>query len=876
MSNSNNSSSFIGGWCFDSSTTQGSLSTNDGNANGKICKQKLSHKSSVSQNRSRSVATSAQLLESRFSNVLSRVSGNTRRSAATGTKGRKFVSTAPGAPVAQEKVVCSIFESAKDADTRVGMCIINYTTGEMTISEFMDSQIFIRTLHKLQIHQPTEIILPSVSLSPKVSKLATLIKFNIPESVKVSEATVKYFNAKDGLKAVEHYGLFPHSEKVSCLEEFTGKKFGLCATSAAARYVTQYSNETSHHYKFRNFRIRYEGTENTMLIDPRTIRGLELVSNLIEKNGLSFFKHLNRTVTKPGQRALRNNILQPLSNANTIKMRFEAVVELQANPDLLRSLRSELKTVQDLDVLYCMLLSVNHGAIKQKHRINYAISLKDSFASSKKIKSLLEESQLKASLLQEIKENIFGTVLNDLQELINDHINEDCTLATTDLEHQNQMIYAVRSGSNGLLDVLRQLYKKVIDEVYEYVSKLSEDHHMNIDYGYDSSRGFFMKVKRTEVSTSDLHPTFINRIQKKNMIEFTTMHVVKLNARLNEVMSEILLMSDQLVERLLNDTVKHIAVLFMVAEAVSILDLLCSFAQYGSETNAIVPEFSDALLIKGARHPILSTVIDDYVPNDIVCTKSSSSIQIITGCNMSGKSVYIKQVALLNIMAQIGCPIPAEYACFPLYTKIHARVCNDPLELNSSTFAAEMKEMAYFLHDVDDKTLMIIDELGRGSSIGDGFAISLAITEHLVQKNCTVFLTTHFNDIAKIMSSRPTVVHLHMSTTLDETDALKMTYKITNEFDHIKNYGLRVVKSLFPPKIIKEACELANSISTARKKTTNSLLTTEESLEYQGRVVQVRQIHYLVALLSKIKSSEDFSLDSLKAIQENFVKRFNF
>lgn len=892
----NSDSSFINGWYFGPSSSSPTVTKTNTNtttirtyktsAPGISKPSSMRTENSTSNNlfsskrvRAGKVTQKQRLVQSKLSNINSHTlaSPNFPRSPTIATtKHQKVHPSASGLTAVQEKIICSIFEISKDTDSRIGLCVINYSTGEMIISDFMDSQIFIRTVHKIQIHQPTEILLPSSSFLPNISKLATIIKFNVSGSVKVTEVSLKHYNSQEGLTAIEEYGLFIGNEKNLTVEKFVDKKFALCAVSAAIKHTKRISTSriSNESYSFQNLRIKYEGTENTMLIDPRTSKGLELVENALEKKGMSLFKFLDSTVTKMGKRALRNNILQPLTQEDGIIMRLQCVGELQDNNQLLADLRAEMRSCQDLDALYSKLLSADHAAIRPDQKLNYVILLKDSIELASKLGSLLENNKVESRLLKEVKEICQNDAIENIRELISTYINDDCTWASTNLDLQNQRSYAVKSGANGLLDVSRQIYKGIIDDIINEIESLSQRHSLNLKHSYDSTRGFFIKLKRQGISDiSELAPVFINKVVKKNYVEFTTLQITKLNARLDEVMSEIMLISEQIVRELLKEIVKKISVLFMIAEAVSILDLLSCFAYNSAENNYCIPEFSNKMVFKSARHPILEKFLKTFIPNDTVSIKESSAIQIITGCNASGKSVYLKQIAILNIMAQMGSPVPADYACFPIFNRLHARVCNDTIEVNSSTFSSEMKEMAYFLHDIDSNTLMVLDELGRGSSIGDGFAVSLAITEHLVGTNCTAFVSTHFGDIPEILTSKPSVVHLQMTAeVVDKT--LTMHYKVSRTASDIKNYGLRVVQNLFPREIMDNAYEIGSLLKSSKKKISNANLSKEHKEEHHRIANQIKQIHNLVEILKELSKHENISLKSLKATQSNFISTF--
>ena len=180
------------------------------------------------------------------------------------------------------------------------------------------------------------------------------------------------------------------------------------------------------------------------------------------------------------------------------------------NSQLLGDLRTEMRSCQDLDALYSKLLSADHAAIRPDQKLNYVILLKDSIELASKLGSLLENNKVESRLLKEVKEICQNDAIEDIRELISTYINDDCTWASTNLDLQNQRSYAVKSGANGLLDVSRQIYKGIIDDIINEIESLSQRHSLNLQHSYDSTRGFFVKLKRQGITDiSKLAPVFI-------------------------------------------------------------------------------------------------------------------------------------------------------------------------------------------------------------------------------------------------------------------------------------------------------------------------------------------------------------------------------
>ncbi|THC97127.1 hypothetical protein EYZ11_003390 [Aspergillus tanneri] len=309
-------------------------------------------------------------------------------------------------------------------------------------------------------------------------------------------------------------------------------------------------------------------------------------------------------------------------------------------------------------------------------------------------------------------------------------------------------------------------------------------------------------------------------------------------------------MSDQAIQELIGDLCTEISNLFRVSEAIAMLDMLAAFAQLTTCNDYIRPELTDVLAIKSGSHPIHEKIHQKkFIPNDAYATQQSR-FQIITGCNMSGKSTYIRSLALMTVMAQIGCFIPAEYASFRIVHQLFARVStSDDLNANVSTFAAEMSEMAIILRNISPRSMVIEDELGRGTSTTDGLAIAIAIAEALIQSQALVWFVTRFHDLATILAERSGVLNLHLAAEIS-SDASKMTmlYKIAEGPNTKSFYGLTLAKLVdLPPLMLETArkvSEKMNEISQRRHSKSSALAVSLKRnllLSLREQLLQARQ-----------------------------------
>lgn len=330
---------------------------------------------------------------------------------------------------------------------------------------------------------------------------------------------------------------------------------------------------------------------------------------------------------------------------------------------------------------------------------------------------------------------------------------------------------------------------------------------MTLDLKYDTPRQYYISIQTGRFET--LPDNFINIYRKKNRAECQTLDLVKLNQKITDAHNEVISMSDQTIQDLLREVCTVVAELFRVSEAIAMLDMLAAFAQLATSNDYIRPELTATLAIKAGRHPIREKIhSSNFVPNDAYATPQTR-FQIITGCNMSGKSTYIRSLALMTVMAQIGCFVPAQYASFPIVHQLFACVAtNNDLDANVSTFAAEMREMAFILRNVQPRGMVLIDELGRGTSTTDGLALAIALAEALLASNALVWFATHFHDLARILSERSGVINLHLAANIAE-DASKMTmlYQISEGPVPHRQYGLALAKLVDLPPAVLEVAE---------------------------------------------------------------------
>lgn len=391
---------------------------------------------------------------------------------------------------------------------------------------------------------------------------------------------------------------------------------------------------------------------------------------------------------------------------------------------------------------------------------------------------------------------------------------------------------------------------------------------------FDTARQFYIQLNAADLEDRPLPPVFTNVHQKKSLIECQTLDLMKRNQKIVDAHNEVVCLSNKAVQDLTAEIRGYVATLFRVCESVAMLDMISSFAHLVTSQEYARPVLTDTLAIKAGRHPIRERIQSTkFIPNDFYATQQKR-FQVITGCNMSGKSTYIRSVALMSVMTQIGMFVPAQYASMPVRSQLFARTSlDDSIEANVSTFAAEMGETAFILRNISKDSIAIIDELGRGTSTRDGLAIALAIAEALVDSRAFIWFATHFGELANIMADRNGVVNLHLAVDMRSNgDAMNMLYKIAEGPVREQHYGLALARVIpLPPGVLERADEVSTSLQQhvqGRKKA-------------PAAVIRERRRKLILNLKEHLLQAQSGAMDGdvlagwLKALQREFVIRMS-
>ncbi|OCT84771.1 hypothetical protein XELAEV_18022929mg [Xenopus laevis] len=701
-------------------------------------------------------------------------------------------------------VIVAVVEGRGLARGEIGMASLDLKNPEVVLSQFADNTIYVKVITKLKILTPLEILMPNTACdSGTASKLFLLIVENFKD-VSFTAVQRKYFNETKGLEYIERLCV---SEFSSVLMEVQSKYYCLAAVAALIKYVEYIQNTV---YAPKSLKICFQGSEKTAMIDSVSAQNLELLVNKRDsRNDHTLFGVLNYTKTSGGSRRLRSNILEPLVDLKTINTRFDCVQEFLQDEELFFSLQSVLSRFLDTENLLSNLIQIPKQDIDKAAdtKISYIISLKHTL-------KLVEPLKV---VLKNCKTPLLKAYYNSL---------EDSRYVCTNM-------WNPESRMCELCDF----------QVPSLISQLSEKYNLPLKTSFNTTRGFFiqMNIDANMSTTYQLPSEFVKVTRIKNSCCFTTVDILKLNERCQGSLREIYHMSYLIVCKLLSEIYEHIHCLYKLSDTVSMLDMLLSFAHACTLSDYVRPEFTDTLAIKQGWHPILQKIaMEKPVSNNTYITEGTNFI-ILTGPNMSGKSTYLKQIALCQIMAQIGSFVPAEYASFQIVEQIFTRIgMDDDIETNCSTFMKEMKEVNYIIQNANNKSLILIDELGRGTSTEEGIGICYAVCEYLLGLKAFTLFVTHYLELCHLSTIYPNAENYyfevqHKREKSNDRESISYTYLLSKGQTKEKNYGLKAAElSSLPSTVLKDANNISMQIADQlTRKQESSPKTMRQTAVYQ-------------------------------------------
>lgn len=536
-------------------------------------------------------------------------------------------------------------------------------------------------------------------------------------------------------------------------------------------------------------KINIINTKSYLKLDINARRNLELTSSLkLKERTYSLLWLLDKTKTAMGSRMLKNWIENPLVDKNEINKRYDIVEKLETEFILKEELREYLYQVYDLERLCGR---IGYGNTNGRD----LLQLKNSLKVLPNIKSILDNLKYEKTI----------ETLDDLYELLQNSIDEDAPVTIKEGG-------IIKSGFNLELDELKENRSSGKDFVIKMESEeRNRTGIKNLKVGYNKIFGYYIEVSKSNIGLIKEEYNYIRKQTLANCERYVTPLLKEKEALILGAEEKIINLEYNLFIEIKNKVQTYIKRIQNIAKVIAEIDVLQSFATISEENNYIRPIITDKRIVEiiDNRHPVVEKVLETpFVPNDILMDEKTN-ILIITGPNMAGKSTYMREFAITVIMAQIGCFVPAKKCTLPIFDQIFTRIgASDDLVSGDSTFMVEMKEANEAITNATNNSLIIFDELGRGTATYDGLSLAQAIIEYIHNNiKCKTLFSTHYHELTKLEDHFENLKNVHVSA-LEENGNITFLHKIKNGSVD-KSYGIHVAKlANLPKSLIKRANEI--------------------------------------------------------------------
>ena len=696
------------------------------------------------------------------------------------------------------------------------------TTGEFSVFEIKGKNFFEKALAEMNKIQASEILLDEKTYSEYIEIFKEKISFS---GVKFTEVS----NVKKAENFITSYF------NIMSVEVFSLKSKDLAISTSAN--LLHYIDELQKGNDLPFSKIEYKNIDNIMELNISTQNNLNLVPKRNEETRGTLLGVLDNCITSVGSRELKKIIKNPFLNIEKIKQR-QFYVDYFYNDVLLReSIREYLKDIYDVERIAGKII---YGTENGKD----LLSLKDSIRKSLEIYRLLKEHQ-------EIKDilDIDVKILLDIYNKIELIIDAEAPFSVREGG-------IIKDGYNSELDELRKISKLGKDFILEIEQKEKERTGIKgLKIKYNKVFGYFIEV--TKANEHLVPEDYIRKQTLVNSERYIVPDLKEYEEKVITAKSKIEALEYELFKQLTSEIKEHIDSLYKLANRIANLDIVSNFAHIATKNSYVKPEMNEGeiLEIKGGRHPIVETLIPSgtYVKNDIILDDKNNLI-ILTGPNMSGKSTYMKQVALNIIMAHIGSYVAADYAKIPIVDKIFTRVgASDDLLTGQSTFMLEMTEVASILNSATKKSFVVLDEIGRGTSTYDGISIATAITEyiHNIIGAKTIF-ATHYHELTELEKELERAINFRVEVKEDGKNVVFLREIVKGGAD--KSYGIEVARlSGVPKEVLNRSRKILKKLETRKNLIENKIKAEQMMLFGTG-------------------FEEDFEEEETEILSENEVK----
>ena len=726
-----------------------------------------------------------------------------------------------------------------------GIAICDITTGDFYASKITGDNNFACLIDEISKYNPAEII---------VNNMLFDSNSEIPEIRKRFDAYINRIEEdkfkEEWQSLVQNYTFTQDKKNEVDLDKHL---LEISAINALLDYLNQTQKIKLEHINL----IQLYSTSKYMALDITARRNLELTERMHDKSKKgTLLWVLDKTYTSMGGRLIRRWINEPLVDVNEINNRLDAVEELKNSIILRGEISNNLKYVYDIERLVGKIAYGNCNA-------RDLISLKNSLKQLPEIKKMLKDT--KSNMLKTLYTNLDSC--EDLYTLIDKAIVEEPPITITEGG-------IIKPGFNEEVDELKKATVEGKNWLIELEAKEKEKTGIkNLKVGFNKVFGYFFEVTK---SNYDLVPDrFIRKQTLTNAERFITEELTELESKILGSEDRIVTLEYEIFTEIRKHLAGNIERLQRTANTIATLDTLISFSTVAQDLNYVKPSVDDSgiLDIKGGRHPVVEKMMEagSFVDNDTYLDKDEDRVSIITGPNMAGKSTYMRQVALITLMAQIGCFVPATDARIGVVDKIFTRVgASDDLSMGQSTFMVEMMEVATILREATENSLIILDEIGRGTSTYDGLSIAWAVVEHVANKEkcgAKTLFATHYHELTELENKIEGVKNYSIAVKEKGEDIVFLRKIVPGGTD--ESYGIHVAKLAGVPQfIVKRSNEILKSLE--RK----SILGSKNVEKENKKVIagQLDLYNYKLAdiahELDKINLNELTPIDALNVLSK--------
>ena len=680
--------------------------------------------------------------------------------------------------------------------SNVGVSFLDISTGEFLVAEGTTN--YIDKL--LQSLSPTEVIYQKNKRRKFEEDFgSSFYSFSLDDWAFTSDYANELLNKQFDTKSLKGFGISDLAE-------------GIIASGVALHYL----NETQHHQTQHILGIRRIEQEKYVWMDRFTSRNLELFYSPNE-GAITLIDVLDETKSAMGGRMLRRWLALPLKDEKQISKRHQMVEEMVASNEISQTLSNEISNIGDLERLISKVATL---------RINprECGRLKEALTALKPIKEVCEKSAVKP--LKDIAIRI--DICDDIRTKIENEISENPPM----LLHKGNVI---KQGVNSELDELRLIQnsgKEFLDKMLD--REIAKTGISSLKISFNNVFGYYLEVRNR---FKDQVPE--DWIRKQTLVgaeRYITEELKEYESKILSAEDKIAAIENKLYNELVQSISAHIKPIQLDAYLVSQLDCLLSFSAIAKRHNYVKPTVntSSSLVIKQGRHPVIERQLamrEPYIPNDVFLDREKQQIMMITGPNMSGKSALLRQTALIVLMAQIGSFVPAQSAEIGLVDKIFTRVgASDNISMGESTFMVEMNETASILNNLSENSLILLDEIGRGTSTYDGVSIAWAIAEYLHQhpsKAKTLF-ATHYHELNEMTQQFSRIKNYNVS--VKESGKNIIFIRTLKEGGSEHSFGIHVAKMAgIPSEIVTNASKILKQLEALRGNKSNAKLISQEN-----------------------------------------------